>query len=103
MPVCNIHEGRRGCKACVDVMVVFEACWHDNSMPGATQFPEENIFECDYFGVEKTTIELAIRYANQRWPTLPVCLYVYDVDCNNVENVKSLQIDPESGLVVEVH
>lgn len=98
MPVSNINDGRKN-KVCVEVMAIFEACWHDNTVGGATQFKVTDLYDCMYFGIKKTTIELAIKYGNQRWPDLPVCLYVYDLGCKNSWDVRGLEIDPETGLV----
>lgn len=57
--------------------VVFEPSWHDNnvSKPG-TIFPEDHTFTCDE--LPRTAITAAIRYANDKWPSVPTTMYLYD-------------------------
>lgn len=58
---------------------VFEPSWHDNSIKGAKQTPRQK--GDDNFSVETLSeIDLggAIRFANKKWPKLPVTLYIYD-------------------------
>lgn len=105
MPVCNISDGRsEGLKFNVNIMAIFEACWHDNGVSGATQFPDEDVdpFYGLYFGIEETTIELAIKYANQQWPDVPMCLYLYDPNCKNFWDIHGLVVDEETGQIVEI-
>lgn len=75
MPVCNIVDNRSN-TFMVDVSVVFENSWQDNVIDGSTKF-EESDYLCLY--VRNTTIDIAIRYAAQKWKQ-PVTLYLYDVN-----------------------
>ena len=69
MPICNIIDRTTNNCNC-DISVIYDDSWHDNGVYGARQF---EVYEpntppnIDYLGITKTTIELAIKYANQRW------------------------------------
>lgn len=80
MPVANVVDGRKCGRYNVNVSVVFESSWHDNSIPGSTQFEELEILddECTAEYIRATTIDLAIRYAASKWPRLPVTMFLYD-------------------------
>lgn len=56
---------------------VFEPSWHDNNVrtPG-TIFPEDKTFSYDE--LPRTAITAAIRYANEKWPSVPTTMYLYD-------------------------
>ncbi len=84
MPICNIVD-RRTNSFKVEVMVIFEDRWHDNSVDGSSKFEELGVNlkkGVDYLGIRRTTIELAIQYAAQEWKQ-PVTLFLYDLNINN--------------------
>ena len=73
MSVVNIVD-RRKKEYDVKCDAVFEPAWHDNSIDGATQFEIDNSFQVDE--LEKTTVNLAIKYA-EKWDC-PVTLHIYE-------------------------
>jgi hypothetical protein len=77
MPVVNIVDHRTN-KYNVEVDAVFEPAWHDNSIKGSTKFNKTK--DKDFFieGTNKTTVEDAIDYINQRFKKIPVTMYLYD-------------------------
>lgn len=59
----------------VEVDVVFEPSWHDNSCEDATDFTQmEDTFNVD--NIDNTTIEDAVKHC-EKWD-LPVTIYLYD-------------------------
>lgn len=105
MPVANVIDRRKTNNFDVNSNVIFESSWHDNSVRGATQFeyvdPVED--ECTYLGIRKTTVDLAIRYASQRWPDLSVTMYLYDPDICDYYDCEGLALDAASGQVTVVY
>ena len=57
---------------------VYEPCWHDNgASETGTLFPSDP----DHFTYDElpqTAITAAIRHGNEKWPDVPVTLYLYD-------------------------
>lgn len=84
MTVANIVD-RRTNKYDVHVDVVFEPSFHDNHVPGATQFlkEEKSIVVAE---LVKTTIEYAIKYA-EKW-NYAVTVYLYNYDSNPLGELK---------------
>lgn len=75
MSVGNIVD-RRDNQYNVEVDVVFEPSWHDNSCADATNFMQmlDEAFTVDH--INDTTIEDAIKHCDT-WD-LPVTIYLYD-------------------------
>lgn len=100
MPTCNIIDNRTN-KFKVDIMVIFEDSWHDNTIEGATQF-DDNIpssSEVLYLGIRQTTIDLAIKYAAQQW-TQPVTLFLYDVGADNYVDYQHIEMEGDKLRLV---
>ena len=76
MPVENVSDHRKASKFNVNIDAVFEPSCNDNSCKGATQF--ELSFDFSVCGSYYTTISKAIQFANERWPHVPVTLFMYD-------------------------
>jgi hypothetical protein len=100
MPVHNIVD-KRSNKYLVNVMAIFESSENDDTIVGASQFGDyqgvnREEEECTYVGIAATTIDRAIRFAQIKWPTLPVTLYLYDVGTKNVADYAGLseQLEP---------
>jgi hypothetical protein len=83
MPICNVIDHRSGPNRFNTIVTaIFEPSHHDNSAPGATQHrdvPPTHPEDFTYFHIHKTTVGLAIKFANQKWRSLPVTLYLYDL------------------------
>ena len=94
MPVTNIIDNRTN-KYDVNIMVIFEDSWHDNTIKGASQF-NDSIDDIDYLGIKRTTIASALRYAQEHISS-EVTLYIYDIGCNNHINYD--YIDENNKLV----
>ena len=79
MPVANILDCR-SCKYDVNVDVVFEPSFHDNTADGATQFeddgPELDEGEFEIDELVDTTVSKAIEYAKKF--SIPVTVFLYD-------------------------
>ena len=74
MSLGNIVDRRKN-NYTVEVDVVFEPSWHDNSCEGATEFlQQEEDWSID--SINDTTVEDAIIHCDQ-WD-LPVTVYLYD-------------------------
>ena len=66
---------RRANQYNVEVDVVFEPTWHDNSCENATKFlQDDDTF--DVHDIPNTTVEDAIKFANTY--EFPVTVYLYD-------------------------
>lgn len=87
MPVANVIDKRTN-KYDVVCQAIFEACWHDNTIGGATKFPSGND-ECLYFCIGHVTIGRAIEFAREKW-TVPVTLFLYDVTADNCVDIQEL-------------
>ena len=76
MSLANIVDRRKNSRYNVEVDVVFEPSWHDNSSEGATQFmhDDEQLLTID--SMDDTTVEEAVKKCDD-WD-LPVTLYLYD-------------------------
>lgn len=102
MPIANIVDGRRQCRYNVEVSVCYESSWHDNSIQGSTQFDDaDDDDHCTYLGVQRTTIELAIRYAAQEWPGQAITMFLYDVPAAESSHwdYSGLRYDPVACVI----
>ena len=91
MPICNIID-RRTNKYDVNVMAIYEDSWHDNSCPNSTRFKDTGD-GVSYLGIGETTVDHAIQYARQRWPTQALTLFLYDLGVNNYVDHKTIKLE----------
>jgi hypothetical protein len=66
----------------VECDIIFEPCWHDNSVKGSTKFElidDERYFMFDE--LRKTTVSRGLEYA-KKWD-LPTTMYIYDIGYND--------------------
>lgn len=84
MPIVNIVDHRSN-KYDVEIDVVAEPAWHDNSIKGSSQFKKPNSKKEFYIdGLNKTTLQDAINYINNnnRYNDIPVTIFLYDAGSN---------------------
>lgn len=96
MPVHNIVDKRKN-KFNVECEVHIEDSWHDNSFPGATQFPNNGYLTCD--SIARTTIDLAIKYCNMKYDR-PMTLFLYDVGFERSSDYQTL-IDNGTEIIAQ--
>lgn len=83
MPVSNIRD-RRTNWLDARCNVAIESSWHDNGLPGATEFPTPPNYLRDSFNdylaeeIVDTTVRLALEYANATWPDRDLTVFFYD-------------------------
>lgn len=95
MGVHNIVDHRTNHHA-IRVCVVFEDSWHDNTIPGATQFDEEDE-QVSYCCIASTTVHAALVYAQQRWPSAALTMYLYDPDGHNYADYETLDVNEDGA------
>ena len=90
MPV-HIEDNRSGNPTTDNVMAIFEDSWHDNAPGRADNFDDSEEVVL-YMGIRNTTVDMAVKYANQTWPSNDVTLYIYDIGDNNYADYDSIVI-----------
>lgn len=84
MPIVNVVDHRTN-KYDVNVDVVAEPAYHDNSIKGATKFTKPKSKKEFYVdSLNKTTLEDAINYINnkQKFKDIPITIFLYDAGSN---------------------
>ena len=83
MTIVNIVDHRTN-KYDTEIDLVIEPAFHDNSIKGATQFKKSKSKGFNVDGINKTTVEDAIDFANQKYKNKEVTLYLYDLGSNPI-------------------
>lgn len=78
---------------------VYEPSCHDNPAAERTKgtiFPPNQDFSYDE--LERTSITAALRYGNEKWPSTPTTLYLYDWESINTPHMEMGKKEVTDGV-----